>query len=98
MKERPSDDHLARMLRNGAQGIGAACSEFCISSDNCSCSSEQQEMYDAAEFLDSGTPEEKQHREDLAVVGAVRGFPIFRDEAGGKRYFDAWARLAGDAP
>lgn len=89
MSERPSDKDLARMLRNGASGIGASHSEYCVSSDNCACGAEQNEMLAAAELLDPD-----QRAADEAIVSSVRGFPIFDSKEEFERYTAALQRLA----
>lgn len=92
--ERPTDSELAEMLRSGASGIGSSHSEYCISSDNCSCYADMEKMLAAANLLDGGTPEEKQRREDEAIANSVQGFPIFENKEQADRYFGALERLS----
>jgi hypothetical protein len=93
MSKEPEKADIARMLRAGASAVLGVHQEYCISSDNCTCYKESDEMLAAANALDGLLPEEQQWAEDLAVVNGVHGFPIFDNEEQGKRYFAALERL-----
>lgn len=44
-----------------------------------------------------GTPEERQRREDEAIVDGLVGFPIFENREAAERYFAAVKRLSGES-